>query len=141
MWFTAVDIASTPGGHAGMQRSQPLQWSTSMVTVPRLLISFVFELGMRRTPLPRRVLVRGKEIPTGEERALVRLDERCLLDDAGDTRVRAEHHYRTAEGIAEVGCDRGCGQSDERDRRGHLDLERRVVHEHETVGPQLGFER
>ena len=51
MWFTAVDIASTPGGHAGMQRSQPLQWSTSMVTVPRLLISFVFEVFRFETPV------------------------------------------------------------------------------------------
>src|SRR6267142_6198790 len=109
MWFTAVDIASTPGGHAGMQRSQPLQWSTSMVTVPRLLIAFVIESGMRRTPFPRLVLVRREEVPTGKERALVRLDvlravrrdrlahgfdEGSLLDDARDARVRAEHHHR-----------------------------------------------
>src|SRR6478672_5036929 len=38
MWFTALDIVSTAGGHAGMQSSQPLQCSTSIVTVPRLLI-------------------------------------------------------------------------------------------------------
>src|SRR6476646_5205633 len=109
MWFTAVDIASTPGGHAGMQRSQPLQWSTSMVTVPRLLIAFVTELGMGRTPFPRLVLVGREELPTGKERAFVRLDvwravrrdrlahclhERRLLDDAGDARVRAEHDHR-----------------------------------------------
>src|SRR5436305_13961140 len=74
MWFTAVDIASTPGGHAGMQRSHPLQWSTSIVTVPRLLIVFVIGLGMRRAPFPSRVLVRRKKVPTGKERALVRLD-------------------------------------------------------------------
>src|SRR6476661_7738585 len=120
MWFTAVDIASTPGGHAGMQRSHPLQWSTSMVTVPRLLIVVVIELGMRRAPFPRRVLVRREEVPAGKERALVRfdvlrsvrrnrlahrLDERRLFDDAGRRRVRAEHHHRTPERIAEVGRD------------------------------------
>src|SRR5882672_4681558 len=112
MWFTAVDIASTPGGHAGMQRSQPLQWSTSMVTVPRLLIIFVSELGMRRAPFPGRVRVCRKEIPTRDERALVRLDvlravrrdrlahrldERRPFYDARCSRVRAEHHHRTAE--------------------------------------------
>ena len=31
MWFTAVDIVSTRGGHAGMHSSQPLQWAASMV--------------------------------------------------------------------------------------------------------------
>src|SRR5712671_84113 len=118
MWFTAVDIASTPGGQAGMQRSHPLQWSTSMVTVPRLLISVVSELGMRRAPFPGRVRVRGKELPAREERALVgfdvlravrrnrlahRLDEGRLFDDARRSRVRAEHHHRSTELIAEVG--------------------------------------
>ena len=49
MWLTAVDIASTPGGHAGMQRSQPLQCSTSMVTVPRLLM----RVGRRLRHVPR----------------------------------------------------------------------------------------
>src|SRR6476659_6273383 len=117
MWFTAVDIASTPGGHAGMQRSHPLQWSTSMVTVPRLLIVVVSELGMRRAPFPRRVLVRREEIPAGKERAFVRFDvlrsvrrdrlahcfdERRLLDDASGTRVRAEHHHRAAERVPEI---------------------------------------
>src|SRR5437762_1286441 len=126
MWFTAVDIASTPGGHAGMQRSQPLQWSTSMVTVPRLLIVLVIELGMRRAPFPGRVLVRGEQLPTRTERTFVgldvlcavrrdrlphRLDERLLLDDPGRAGVRAEHHHRTAERVAEVGRDGGRGEA------------------------------
>src|SRR5580765_3725274 len=79
MWFTAVDIASTPGGQAGMQRSQPLQWSTSMVTVPRLFTSRVSEtlalgLGMGCAPFPCGMTVGGQQVPPGEDGALVRLD-------------------------------------------------------------------
>src|SRR5258705_13859801 len=73
MWFTGVDIARKPGGHAGMQRSQPLQWSTSIVTVPRLLIVLVAS-GMRRAPLPCRVRVGGEELPARGDRPLVGFD-------------------------------------------------------------------
>src|SRR2546430_14709129 len=73
MWFTAVDIARTPGGHAGMQRSQPLQCSTSIVTVPRLLIVVVAS-GMRRAPLPCGVRVGGEEFPARGNRPLVGFD-------------------------------------------------------------------
>src|SRR5262245_41412153 len=105
MWFTAVDIASTPGGHAGMQRSQPLQCSTSIVTVPRLLIVLVAS-GMRRAPLPRGLVAGRKEIPARGDRPLVRFDvlravrrdrlahpfDECVArDDAGDGGVGGEH--------------------------------------------------
>src|SRR3954447_23487613 len=106
MWLTSTDIASTPGGHAGMQRSQPLQWSTSMVTVPRLLIVFLVvdcvASGMRRAPLPGGVRVRGEEVPARAQRLLVGFDvlgairrdrlphcfdERVEPDDPGRARV------------------------------------------------------
>src|SRR4051812_28128044 len=122
MWFTSTDIASTPGGHAGMQRSQPLQWSTSMVTVPRLLIVLVpcvsFASGMRRAPFPRRVLAGGKELPARAEYPLVgfdvlrairrdrlphSFDERVEPDHPRGRAVRAEHHHRSAHRIAELG--------------------------------------
>src|SRR6187551_2413054 len=115
MWFTAVDIASTPGGHAGMHRSHPLQCSTSMVTVPRLLIVLVAS-GMRRAPLPGGVFAGGEEVPSRRDRPFVRfdvlravrrdrlahpLDERVAFDDAGERGVRGEHHHRSAERVAE----------------------------------------
>src|SRR6476469_9686666 len=104
MWFTAVDIASTPGGHEGLQRSQPLQWLMSIVPVPRLLIVFVpfVASGMRRAPFPGGVRVRGEEVPARAQRLLVgfdvlravrrdrlphRLDERVEPDDPGGGRV------------------------------------------------------
>src|SRR4051795_2238688 len=80
MWLTSTDIASTPGGHAGMQRSQPLQWSTSIVTVPRLLMVFAPAVasfvasGMRRAPLPCGVRVRREQIPARAQRRLVGCD-------------------------------------------------------------------
>src|SRR5436190_4812472 len=101
MWLTAVDIASTPGGHAGMHRSHPLQWSTSIVTVPRLLIVLVAS-GMCRAPLPCGEFVGGQEIPSRADRPLVRLDvlravrrdrfahrldQRVALDHRGDRGV------------------------------------------------------
>src|SRR5690349_18241313 len=104
MWLTAVDIASTPGGHAGMQRSHPLQWSTSIVTVPRLLMVLVAS-GMGRAPLPGGELVGRQELPPGADRPLVRLDvlravrrdrrahsldQRVAPDHSGDRGVRAE---------------------------------------------------
>ena len=64
MWFTAVDIASTPGGHAGMQSSQPLQCSTSIVTVPRLLIVVRRAQTCAALPLPGGELVRRAGGPT-----------------------------------------------------------------------------
>src|SRR6478672_3511732 len=113
MWFTAVDIARTPGGHAGMHRSQPLQWSTSIVTVPRLLIVLVAS-GMRRTPLPGGVRVGGEELPARGDRPLVGLDvlgavrrdrrahpvdEGIAFDDARGRGVRGEHDHRSAERV------------------------------------------
>src|ERR1043165_3863701 len=73
MWFTAVDIASTPGGQAGMQRAQPLQCSTSIVTVPRLLIVLVAS-DIRRAPLPSGGRAGGEEVPPRGDRPLVGFD-------------------------------------------------------------------
>src|ERR1700710_578452 len=138
MWLTSTDIASTPGGQAGMRRSQPLQWSTSIVTVPRLLIIFVpvVASGMRRAPLPCGVRVRGEQVPARAQRAFVGfdvlravrrgcpppppLDEGVETDDAGGARVRAEHHHRSAERVAEVGRDVGRAHPDHLYRRGDL---------------------
>src|SRR5690348_9722471 len=113
MWFTASDIVSTAGGHAGMQRSQPLQCSTSIVTVPRLLIVLVVS-GMRRAPLPRGMRVAWEEVPARGNRPLVGfdvlgavrrdrrahpVDEGVTLDDARGRRVRREHDHRSAERV------------------------------------------
>src|SRR6185436_9373885 len=117
MWFTAVDIASTPGGHAGMQRSHPLQCSTSMVTVPRLLMVLVAS-GMRRAPLPRGIRAGGEETPARGDGPLVGFDvlrpvrryrlahpfdERVTFDDPRRRGVGAEHHQGTAQWVTEVG--------------------------------------
>src|SRR6516165_5695752 len=93
MWLTALDIVSTRGGHAGMQRSQPLQCSTSIVTVPRLVTSVLSALRGRSGPvsllagipgsrslgsdtarLPRGKLFFGQQLETGVDRTRVAVD-------------------------------------------------------------------
>ena len=63
MWFVGADIVSTFGGQAGMQSSQPLQCSTSIVTVPRLVIVRVVGSDSDTRGLPGRERVRGEEVP------------------------------------------------------------------------------
>src|SRR4051812_8579500 len=114
MWFTAVDIASTPGGHAGMHRSQPLQCSTSIVTVPRLLTLMSSDMCV----LPCRRFARRKKLLPGAERPLVCLDVLCAIRRNGcahrghecivadDPRRRAEcteHDHRPGKRASEVG--------------------------------------
>ena len=51
MWLTSVDIASTPGGQAGMQRSQPLQCAACLMVCP----DFCFEVFRFNTPIETEV--------------------------------------------------------------------------------------
>src|SRR5437660_4580279 len=149
MWLTAVDIASTWGGHAGMQRSQPLQCPTSIVTVPRLLMLTVLTVVSDICRLPGRELAGGQEEGSGAERSLVRFDvlgairrdrgahgrdQSVLGDDASGGAEGTEHHHRSGKRAAEIGGDSRRGDAMHDDVGAHLTSERRIVHEHEPTG-------
>ena len=121
MWFIGVDIVSTFGGHAGMQSSQPLQCSTSIVTVPRLVIVRVVgsDSGMRAASHAGNAFAGRRSQPARSARSFVAMC--CVRYDGIDCRIAstsASHVTRpviapnapsitidAAERVAELGRD------------------------------------
>ena len=105
-----------------MHSSQPLHASTSIVTVPRALISCSgAHAGTASLPRRRRVVGSTRSNPARSAASFAAmccvrydgidcahpLDGRVEADQARDRRVRADHHHRRAQLVAELGRDLG----------------------------------